>query len=85
MTHEKFKRLSGEMQQNWVMRKGVFLLDRTKDNYKVYLFSLDAFYVELFFAIGDSQLQFQCSFADLEALEPYLHMVDISELICLLK
>lgn len=81
MKIEHFLLLSEETQQELVMKKGSFLLKRTTQDYRIYLYQLFGFYVELVFPKRGGELEWHRAFEDIESLEPYLNKIDVDELL----
>jgi hypothetical protein len=84
MTFEQFRSLPKDMQRNVVKHYGVFLFGRTGVGVNVMLYQVESFYVEIYFDEKMSEATRIRSFEDTRHLEPYLRMVDVSELQLLL-
>ena len=80
MTFEQFRSLPKDMQRNVVKHCGVFLFGRTGVGVNVMLYQVESFYVEIYFDEKMSEATRIRSFEDTRHLEPYLRMVDVSEL-----
>ena len=85
MTLQQFRSLPKDIQRKMVHDYGVFLYGRTGVSLTAKLYQMDGFYVELFFDTKMSVVTQIKSFSDTAPLEPYLRMVDVSELQLLLK
>lgn len=72
------------MQRHVVKHCGVFLFGRTGVGVNVLLYQVEGFYVELYFDEKMSAVNKIRSFEDTKFLEPYLRMVDVSEVQVLL-
>ena len=80
MTLEQFRSLPKDMQRKVVKHCGVFLFGRTGVGVNVMLYQVEGFYVEIYFNDKMSvALRLRC-FEDTVHLDPYLRMVDVSEL-----
>lgn len=80
MTFQQFRSLPKDMQRNVVKHCGVFLFGRTGVGVNVMLYQVEGFYAEIYFDEKMSEAKHIRSFADTRLLEPYLRMVDVSEL-----
>jgi hypothetical protein len=80
MVFEQFRSLPKDMQRNVVKHCGVFLFGRTGVGVNVKLYQVDSFYVEIYFNDKMSEATKIRCFEDTRHLEPYLRMIDVSEL-----
>ena len=80
MTLEQFRSLPKDMQRKVVKHCGVFLFGRTGVGVNVMLYQVEGFYVEIYFNDKMSAAIRLRSFEETVHLEPYLRMVDVSEL-----
>jgi hypothetical protein len=80
MTFEQFRSLPKDIQRNVVKHCGVFLFGRTGVGVNVMLYQVEGFYVEVWFDEKMSEATRIRCFDDTKSLEPYLRMVDVSEL-----
>lgn len=80
MTIEQFRSLPKDMQRKMVKHSGAFLFGRTGVGVNVLLYQVDGFYVEIYFDEKMSEAMHLRSFEDTSYLDPYLRMVDVSEL-----
>lgn len=78
MIIQQFDTLSKENQQEVLLNKGVFLAERQDGPFRIMLYGLNGFYVEVYFFNLYNKVAFFQSFEDTEALQPYLEQVDIS-------
>lgn len=79
MTLQRFQCLSQQAQQDTVRYVGVYLCERRSMDMKVFLYQVDDFYTEVFFAKPGKPVLIR-SFADTELLEPYLIGMPLPEL-----
>ena len=79
-TCEGYRRLDENVQAQLLFAEGVFLMTRTTEKFRVQLFYLYNFYVEVFFENEDDPL-FIKPFQDLAELRPYLRLIDIDALL----
>lgn len=84
MTFQQFVSLPKDMQRKVVKHCGVFLFGRTGVGVNVLLYQVESYYVEIYFNEKMSEATHIRSFDDTRFLEPYLRMVDVSELQLLL-
>lgn len=80
MTFQQFRSLPKDIQRNVVKHFGVFLFGRTGVGVNVMLYQVESFYVEIYFDEKMSEAIRIRSFEDTRHLEPYLRLVDVSEL-----
>ncbi|HVG40813.1 MAG TPA: hypothetical protein VM888_04300 [Chitinophagaceae bacterium] len=88
MRLHQFKRLDKEEQGNTLWDKGVLLGIRREGEYKVLLYGIDGFYVEVFYCQKTSQVVELKSFLTTDMLTPYLDKInlqDVFKLICVKK
>ena len=69
----QFNLLSENERAALLWESGVYLDTRTADGYRVNLYALGAFYVEVFYNPATNQLEKFRSFASTNQLEPYLN------------
>ena len=81
MTQQHFSALPLQMQTAVVKRQGVFLCERTSKNIVVYLFQLDAFYVEVFYDRDVARVILINNFYNTDLLRPYLEQIDLLKLL----
>ncbi|WP_121357362.1 hypothetical protein [Flavisolibacter nicotianae] len=84
MTFQQFVSLPKDMQRKVVKHCGVFLFGRTGVGVNVLLYQVESYYVEIYFNEKMSEAIDIRGFDDTRFLEPYLRMVDVSELQLLL-
>lgn len=85
MDLKQFRSASREVQEKMVKGEGVFLMERKSLGVSVLLFQLHGFYVEVFYNTSTEMVSFIKSFEDMDGIEAYLSMVDISEVMGMLK
>ena len=74
---QQFDTLSKEHQQDLLLKKGIFLAEREDGPFRIMLYQLDGFYVEVYFFNLYNKVAFFQTFEDTEALQPYLEQVDV--------
>jgi hypothetical protein len=79
VTEDQFKAFSEDSQSNIIHRQGVLISTRRTDEYKVLLYQIDGFYVEVFYHPTDHFIRIE-SFTGTEKLNPYLHQISIEDL-----
>lgn len=60
---------------------GKFLTIRVSGEYSVCLYAMDNFFAEIWYRIADNQVDFVRGFKSNALLEPYLELVDLSQII----
>jgi hypothetical protein len=85
MTLKRFRALSRDVQYDVVKQFATFLLARKKLGLSVLLYQLNGFYVEVLFDTRTTSVKMIRSFESTDDLEPYLSMVNITEIYALLK
>ena len=78
---QQFNNLSKQEQQNQLLKEGTFLAEREDGPFRVMLYQLDGFYVEVYFFNLYNKVAFLQSFSDTDVLEPYLQQMDMSSLL----
>lgn len=81
MTLEQFDTLSKSEQQEQLLNHGIFLAERQDGPFRVMLYQLDSFYVEVYFFSRYNKVAFFLGFDTTEALQPYLEEIDINGLL----
>ena len=80
MTIYQFNDLS-EMEQIEAIWTVPAIAERKENGYKIFLFQIDAFYVELYHHIQRDSTERIRSFSNEELLVPYLARIDIDQLL----
>lgn len=78
---QQFNTLSKQDQQNQLLKEGTFLAEREDGPFRIMLYQLDAFYVEVYFFNLYNKVAFLQTFSDTDALEPYLVQMDVSSML----
>ena len=60
-----------------MLRKGVFLLDRKTDDFTIFLFQVDGFYIEIFLTSACDEIILIKTFDRIDELDPYLNDISI--------
>ena len=81
MTLFLFKKLSPQNQIKTLKLVGAYLATRLADGKWLYLFQIDAFYVELCYDKNGSEIQNLRSFGSTNALQPYLEEINLESLL----
>lgn len=76
-----FNTLPKKAQQEAVLAKGTFLAERADGPFKIMLYQLEGFYVEVHFFNLYNKVAFFSAFDNVEALEPYLESIDVSSVL----
>ncbi len=78
MTRQKFISLPARYKKNVLLRFGNYIAERTNSLFRVMLYDLDGFYVEVyFFKWGRKPVAFS-TFRSTNKLNPYLRQIDLS-------
>ena len=78
MVLNAFNTLPKMAQQELVLAQGTFLGERNDGPFRIMLYQLEGFYVEVHFFNLYNKVAFFSAFDTVEALEPYLETIDIS-------
>lgn len=78
MVLDFFNTLPKKAQQEVLLAQGTFLTERTDGPFRIMLYQLDNFYVEVHFFNLYNKVAFFSAFESIEALEPYLETIDVS-------
>lgn len=77
MTLYQFKFLDEAEQQETLWEMGVHIAERDEGEWRLILYQIEAFYVEVWYHREDNYILKFRSFLSTEQLEPYLSKVDI--------
>lgn len=81
MTLPYFTSLSKQQKQDIVLGSGLFVAERTDGPFRIMLYQLDDFYVEVYFFKRYHKAALLKGFDNMRHLEPYLNTIDISVLL----
>lgn len=81
MQFADFKLLSLPVQAHIVCDSGVLLSERREDAYLIALYSVDSFYVEVYYRLPEEEIEKFRSFHSTDLLEPYLGAIQFEELV----
>ena len=81
MTLQHFNALIKDEKQHIVLSTGIFLAERLDGPFRIMLYQLEDFYVEVYFFNLYNKAALLKGFDDMELLEPYLDTISLSELI----
>lgn len=81
MIIQQFDTLSKEAQQAELLKNGTFLAERHDGPFRIMLYQLDGFYVEVYFFNLYNKVAFFQTFEDTDALQPYLSSMDVSAML----
>jgi hypothetical protein len=84
MTFSKFCTSSDYVQKTVILFHGVLLMERKYNGLIATLYQVDGFYVEVFSKENSMSIIRLRSYADVNGIESYLRMIDISEVTALL-
>lgn len=76
----EFNTLNMEAQIDAVCSKGVCLGGRQEPQFRIFLYQVDGFYVEVFYHWGTKKVTDFKAFMDTDLLEPYLDEINLAEL-----
>lgn len=80
MTLQHFNTLTPHKQHEKLLSKGVYITDRTTEDYQALLFELNGFYVEVGFARQEDDVVHVKGFNSADELRPYLKNSRLKEL-----
>jgi hypothetical protein len=80
MTFSKFCTATQYVQKTVLLFHGVFLLERRVNDLLAVLYQVDNFYVEVFFRDNSTGIYQLKSYADVNGIDAYLCLIDISDL-----
>jgi hypothetical protein len=69
-----------EMEQAEAVWEGIMIADRIEGEYRLILFQLDSFYLEVWYHMEYNVIRKFRPFVSTEQLQPYLNQIDISKL-----
>jgi hypothetical protein len=81
MTLQDFDLLDPVAKLFVIADRSVFLARRTDDAFRVSLYQLDGFYIEIYFHAKELMYKQVRCFADIDELDKYLDSIDISDCI----
>lgn len=73
-----FNTLPKKAQQELLLAQGTFLAERADGPFRIMLYQLDNFYVEVHFFNLYNKVAFFSAFNTTDALEPYLENIDVA-------
>lgn len=68
-------------QKNIAFESGAYLANRFIEGFRILLFQLEGFYVELFYHPETNEIAWARSFDSTDELEPYLQNINVSDLV----
>jgi hypothetical protein len=77
VTLYEFKALP-EIEQAEAVWSGIFLDYRDEELYRILLYGLDSFYVEVYYHALNNLISHFCSFTTTRLLEPYLEHINVT-------
>ncbi|PSR56063.1 hypothetical protein AHMF7605_22455 [Adhaeribacter arboris] len=75
-----FNRGNYNQRAEMVWNKGEFLAARISGNYTLCLYHMGNFFAEIWYRVADNEVQGVRGFNSIICLEPYLNMVDLSDI-----
>lgn len=81
MTLYQYNLLDRTDQACVLWNKGVFLGERRQEQYKIALYQIEGFYVELFYHAEDNAITRLRSFRSVDQLRPYLERISVEQLL----
>jgi|GraSoiStandDraft_5_1057265.scaffolds.fasta_scaffold101920_2 hypothetical protein len=78
MDYNQFDLLSDRMKGQIIMKSGVCIAERVYKCFKIYLFQIRHYYVEVYLHLTFNVVQLVRGFEDLSELDPYLENIDPS-------
>ncbi len=83
MILSEFKYQNKQIKKQILFEQGVYLAHRPEGAFIVFLFQIDAFYVEVYLDREEGEIGYMKGFTSPKDLDPYLPNIDISELLLL--
>lgn len=77
----QFKFLNDAEQAEAIKVRGIYLGERTEENYTFKLFQIDDFYVEEKWHTAFNERRALTSFVSIQNLQPYLEVMDLTSLL----
>lgn len=68
-----------EMEQQEAIWEGTLIADRIEGEYKLLLYQIDSFYVEVWYHVEHNVIKRYRSFSSMEQLEPYMDAINIKQ------
>ena len=81
MSYYQFDLLDDRMKGQFIWKHGICVAERFYKCFKVYLFQIHNYYVEVYFNMDFQAIQYVRSFEEQDELQPYLENIDISALV----
>jgi hypothetical protein len=81
MTLYKFNKLNIFNKVDTLINDSVLIDNRTEEHFRVLLYQIGSFYVEVFYDFEHNKIRKIKSFNTTSKLKPYLDKIDISELV----
>ncbi|HEX2536338.1 MAG TPA: hypothetical protein VHK69_21500 [Chitinophagaceae bacterium] len=81
MNLHDFHTLRKEQQQDCLLKMGTFLAERSNGTFRIMLYALDDFYVEVYFFKDSNKAAWFKAFHSTDALAPYLEKINLSSLL----
>lgn len=81
MTLDDFNALDEQNQADSIIRMGVFLAYRLYKEFKIFLYQIDDFYIEVYYNNRYNLVQGFSAFEYCNSLDPYLKNIAIPEII----
>lgn len=78
MVLDFFNAMPKKAQQELLLAQGIFLTERTDGPFRIMLYQLESFYVEVHFFNLYNKVAFFSAFDNVETLEPYLETIDVT-------
>ena len=80
MTIKQFSTSGKQQQQEQLLKYGTFLAERNQGHYRIMLYALENFYVEIFFMNNSNKISWLKCFDGEEELAPYLQQINLNGL-----
>lgn len=80
MTLHDFNRNNHKQRVALIGEQGEFLLIRSSAKYSICLYFMDKFFAEVWYRVADQEIELARGFNSTVCLEPYLNMVDLSDI-----
>jgi hypothetical protein len=77
VTIQQFNLLTEDSQANTIYEEGVLISLRTTSEYRILLYQVEGFYVEVYYHPRHNEIKEFKSFTSTEELEPYLEKINL--------
>jgi hypothetical protein len=76
----EFMALELNERANYLWEFGVYIMAREEGEFKINLYRVNTYYVEVFYSAKDNEIVIIKPFKSINALSPYLNLIDLNTL-----